>query len=216
LPFLPASAHGTEVVVFALVHSGDVEAGRRAAEPVLRFGDPIASHVGPTPYAAFQTAFDPLLTPGGRNYWKSNNFSALSDAALDVAIDAAERLPGPECEIFVAHLGGAMARVAPEATAFVGRDAHYVMNLHGRGSDPRDDERVRAWARRAFQEAAPHATGSGYVNFLTEDEAERVAASYGTNHARLQAVKQRYDPDNLFRMNLNIAPAAPVQYRDAA
>jgi FAD/FMN-containing dehydrogenase len=85
--------------------------------------------------------------------------------------------------------------------------------VHGRWSDARDDERVRAWARLAFQEAAPHATGSGYVNFLTEDEAERVAASYGTNYARLQTLKLRFDPGNLFRMNLNIAPAAAPRFQ---
>jgi len=207
LPFLPASAHGTEVVIFPLLYNGDPEEGQRTAAPVLQFGDPIATHLGPVPYAGFQTAFDPLLTPGGRNYWKSNNFSKLSNAALDVIIAAAARLPGPECEIFVAQLGGAMARVKPAATAFVGRDAHYIMNVHGRWSDANDDERVRVWARQVFQEAAPHATGSGYVNFLTDDEAERVAASYGENYPRLQALKQRIDPGNLFRMNLNIAPA---------
>jgi hypothetical protein len=81
-----------------------------------------------------------------------------------------------------------MARVKPDATAFVARDAHYIMNVHGRWSDRSDDERVRTWARRVFEETAPHATGSGYVNFLTEDEGERVAASYGTNYPRLQAV----------------------------
>ena len=208
LPFLPESAHGTDVVIFPLVYSGDVAAGQRAASPVLAFGQPLASHLGPTPYAGFQTAFDPLLTPGGRNYWKSNNFSTLSDAALDVMMASAERLPGPECEIFVGQVGGAMARVKPDATAFVGRDAHYIMNVHGRWANPQDDEKVRSWARQAFSEVAPHATGSGYVNFLTEDEAERVAASYGTNYPRLQALKQRYDPGNLFRMNLNIVPAA--------
>lgn len=208
LPFLPASAHGTEVVIFPLVYSGDVEAGQRAAAPVLQFGQPLATHLGATPYAGFQTAFDPLLTPGGRNYWKSNNFSTLTDAALDLLIDAAAGLPGPECEIFVAQLGGAMARVHPAATAFVGRDAHYIMNVHGRWSDARDDDLVRTWARQVFQDAAPHATGSGYVNFLTEDEAERVAASYGANYPRLQRLKRRFDPDNLFRMNLNIAPAS--------
>ena len=206
LPFLPASAHGTEVVVFPLVYNGDVQAGQRAAARVLTFGDPIASAVGPTPYAAFQTAFDPLLTPGGRNYWKSNNFNTLSDAAIDLMIGAAATLPGPECEIFIAQLGGAMGRVKPAATAFVGRDARYVMNVHGRWSDVGDDERVRSWARRVFQDAAPHASGSGYVNFLTEDESERVAASYGANFARLQSLKRRFDPANLFRMNLNIAP----------
>ncbi|MBT2325670.1 FAD-binding oxidoreductase [Variovorax paradoxus] len=208
LPFLPESVHGTEVVVLPLVYCGDLEAGQRAAAPVLQFGDPVGSALGPTPYAGFQTAFDPLLGPGSRNYWKTNNFSTLSDAALDVLIDSASRLPGPECEIFMAQLGGAMARVKPEDTAFVGRDARYIMNVHGRWSDAGDDEKVRAWARQVFQDAAPHATGGGYVNFLTEDEAERVAGSYGTNYPRLQAAKKRFDPGNLFRMNLNIEPAS--------
>ena len=206
LPFIPASAHGTEVVIFPLVYCGDVAAGERAVAPVLKFGDPIAVALGAQPYAGFQTAFDPLLTPGGRNYWKSNNFSSLSDAAIDVMIAAAARLPGPECEVFVAQLGGAMGRVKPAATAFAGRDANYIMNVHGRWSNPSDDEQVRTWARGVFEHAAPHATATGYVNFLTEDEAERVVASYGANYPRLQAVKQRFDPNNLFRMNLNIAP----------
>jgi FAD/FMN-containing dehydrogenase len=125
-----------------------------------------------------------------------------------MVIESAGGLPGPECEIFVAQLGAAMARVNPSATAYVGRDARDIMNVHGRWSDPRDDALVRSWARQVFQNAAPHATGSGYVNFLTEDEAERVAASYGANYPRLQAAKRRFDPDNLFRMNLNIGPAA--------
>jgi len=208
LPFLPESAHGTEVVIFPIVYAGDIEAGKRAAAPVERFGDPIAVALGPMPYAGFQGAFDPLLSAGGRNYWKTNNFNRLSDAAIDQVIGAAANLPGAECEIFVAQLGGAMARVPADATAFVARDARFIMNVHGRWSDPADDGRVRDWARAAFSAAAPHATGSGYVNFLTEDEGERVAASYAGNHPRLQALKRRFDPGNLFRMNLNIAPAA--------
>ena len=211
LPFLPPVAHGTDAVVFALVYNGPIEGGERAASPVLAFGTPIAAHLGPTPYAGFQTAFDPLLGAGARNYWKSNNFSALSDAAIDVLISSAAALPGPECEIFVAQLGGAMARVSPSATAFAGRDARYIMNVHGRWTDEADDARVRGWARGVFQDAAPFATGGGYVNFLTDDEAERVRASYGENHARLQSAKCRYDPANLFRMNLNIKPAESTQ-----
>ncbi|HYP83083.1 FAD-binding oxidoreductase [Variovorax sp.] len=209
LPFLPEAVHGQGVVVLALVYSGNVADGERLAAPVTRFGDPLGVALGPTPYAAFQTAFDPLLAAGARNYWKSNNFSQLGDAALDTIVAAAGRLPDPQCEIFVAQLGGAVSRVAPGATAYVARDARYIMNVHGRWADPADDERVRGWARRAFEDAAPHATGTGYVNFLTEDEFERVAATYATNHARLRAAKQRFDPDNLFRMNLNIEPADP-------
>ena len=209
LPFLPASVHGQEVVVFALMHCGSIEAGERAAAPVLRFGDAVGTHLGPTPYAGFQTAFDPLLAPGARNYWKSHNFSRLEDAALERVVAAVASLPGPECEIFIAQLGGAMGRVKAADTPFVGRDARYIMNVHGRWSDPADDGKVRDWARHTFTQMSPHATGNGYVNFLTEDEGERVAASYGQNYARLQEVKRRYDPDNTLRLNLNIAPAAP-------
>lgn len=208
LPFLPASSHGQDVVVFALMHCGSVEAGERAAAPVLQFGDMLGSHLGPTPYAGFQTAFDPLLAPGSRNYWKSHNFSRIDDAALDRMMEAAASAPGPECEIFVAQLGGAMARVGAAETPFVGRDARYIMNVHGRWADPADDAKVRDWARRTFTQLAPHATGNGYVNFLTEDEGERVAASYGQNYARLQQAKRRFDPDNMLRLNLNIEPAA--------
>jgi FAD/FMN-containing dehydrogenase len=213
LPFLPESAHGSEVVIFPIVYAGDMAAGKRAAAPIERFGDPIAVALGPMPYAGFQGAFDPLLAAGGRNYWKSSNFSGLSDAAIDAVIAAAASLPGAECEVFVAQLGGAMGRVAADATAFVGRDSKFIMNVHGRWSDPADDARVRDWARGVFRSVAPHATASGYVNFLTEDEGERVGASYGANHPRLQALKRRFDPGNLFRMNLNIAPAPAASVR---
>src|SRR4029079_10940438 len=151
-----------------------MEAARPAAARIDRSGDPIAVALGPMPYAGFQGAFDPLLTPGGRNYWKTNNCDRLSDAAIDELIASAAGRPGGECEIFVAQLGGAMARVPADATAFVGRDAHFIMNVHGRWSEPADDARVRDWARKAFSTVAPHATGTGYVNFLTEDEGERV------------------------------------------
>jgi FAD/FMN-containing dehydrogenase len=207
LPFLPASAHGTEVVILPLVHCGDPHEAERAVAPALSFGDPIATALGPTPYAGFQTAFDPLLAPGGRNYWKSHSFASVSDVALDVVIDAASRLPGPHCEILLAQLGGAMGRVSPAATAFAGRDARAIMNVHGRWSDSGDDARVREWARAVFRKTAPFALDGSYVNFYTEDEAARVEATYGANYPRLQALKARYDPRNLFRMNVNIAPA---------
>ena len=208
LPFLPAALHGREVVVFALLYAGELAAGERAAAPVLEFGTPAGSALGPTAYAGFQAAFDPLLQPGARNYWKSHNFAALDDRVLEIVAAAAADLPGPECEIFIAQLGGAMAAVAPQATAYAGRDASYVMNIHGRWQSPADDQRCRDWARRVHRDCAPHSTGGGYVNFFTEDEGSRVAQAYGGNYARLQAIKGRYDPDNLFRVNLNVAPAA--------
>ena len=208
LPFLPESVHGKDVVVFAVVYAGDPAAGERAAAPVLGFGRPVGSALGPTPYAGFQAAFDPLLGSGARNYWKSHNLGRIDDGLLDVAIAAAAASPGPECEVFIAQLGGAMAQVAPAATAYAGRDANFVMNVHGRWQSAADDDRGRGWARRLYRDAAPFSTGGGYVNFFTADESERVVQAYGVNYARLQEIKQRYDPDNLFRMNMNVSPSA--------
>lgn len=206
LPFLPEAIHGQRVVVFALLHAGDPTDAEHDAAPVLAFGEPAGQMLGRQPYADFQAAFDPLLTPGARNYWKSHDFADLDDEALAEAIAAAKTLPGPECELFLAHLGGAMSRVDPTATAYAGRDARYVMNVHARWQDAAKDDRCRDWARGVFQALAPFATGGGYVNFLTEDEGDRVASAYGVNFTRLQAVKRRVDPDNLFRVNLNIPP----------
>jgi hypothetical protein len=194
--------------VFALVHAGDPASGERAAAPVLKFGSPVGSALMPGPYAGFQAAFDPLLQPGARNYWKSHNFGRLDDGMLEVAIAAAAAAPGPECEVFIAHLGGAMAQVAPGHTAYAGRDASYVMNVHGRWQSPADDDRCREWTRSLYRDAAPFSTGGGYVNFFTEDEDARVAQAYGANYARLQEIKRRFDPDNLFRMNMNVSPEA--------
>lgn len=208
LPFLPESSHGQPVLVFALLHAGDPMAGEQLSKQVLAFGEPVGQMLGSHPYAAFQTAFDPLLMPGARNYWKTQNFTAIDDGLIEALIDAATVLPGPECEIFVAQLGGAAADVDESATAYAGRDAAFVMNAHGRWREPGDDERVRDWARQAFQATAPFATGGGYVNFMTEEEGARTTQVYAANYARLQQIKHQYDPDNLFRMNHNIAPLA--------
>ncbi len=208
LPFLPESIHGREVVVFAVMHGGELHKGERIASAVLGFGEPVGSMLVAQPYTAFQAAFDPLLAPGARNYWKSHNFREITDDLIDALIDSATKLPGPECEIFVAQLGGAAGQVPVADTAYAGRDANFVMNVHGRWRKAADDGRIRDWARGVFQDTARFATGGGYVNFLTEDEAQRVESAYGGNHARLREIKQRFDPENLFRMNQNIAPAA--------
>ncbi|WP_322056424.1 FAD-binding oxidoreductase [Paraburkholderia sp. J63] len=208
LPFLPASVHGTPVIVFAICYTGPLENGPAAVEPVRGFGPACGEHLGPMPYAAWQQAFDPLLTPGERNYWKSHNLAEIPDGLIDALLAAIDTLPSPQCEIFFGQIGGATQRVAPEATAYPNRDALYVMNVHGRWTDRADDDRCVAWARSFFEASAPYALGSVYVNFLTEDEAARVASAYGPNMERLVAVKTRYDPHNLFSRNQNIRPAA--------
>ena len=206
LPFIPAQWHGKEVLIFAACYSGDMKEGEKAMKPLRALGKPIADVIGPHPFTGWQAAFDPLLTPGARNYWKSHDFADLSDGAIKVIVDAAGHLPSPECEVFIAHVGGAMGRVAPDAMAWSNREAHFVMNAHTRWRDPAEDARCIAWARQLYDAAAPFATGSVYVNFMPEDEPGRVEKAYGRNYRRLAEIKRRYDPDNLFRMNQNIRP----------
>ena len=207
LPFLPAEWHGKEVLIFAACYAGDMKDGEKALQGLRALGKPIADVISPHPFAAWQAAFDPLLTPGARNYWKSHDFADLPDAAIKVILDAVRQLPSPECEVFIAHVGGAMARVAGDATAWPNRDAHFIMNVHTRWQDKAQDRACIAWARRLFEAAAPFAAGSVYVNFMPDDENDRVEKAYGTNYGRLAEIKRRYDPANLFRMNQNIRPA---------
>jgi FAD/FMN-containing dehydrogenase len=208
LPFLPAEVHGKDIVVFAVCYTGEEADGQRALEPLRALGEPIADVIGMQPYAAWQTAFDPLLTPGAYNYWKSHNFLELSDGLLETLASNAAKLPTAECEIFIGQLGGATSRVAVDATAYPHRNVNFVMNVHTRWRDPADERRSIDWARQLFAETAPHATGGVYVNFMPEDETDRVLNAYGTNYARLEALKAKYDPDNLFKLNQNVRPSA--------
>ncbi|MDA9491220.1 FAD-binding oxidoreductase [Bradyrhizobium sp. CCBAU 11361] len=208
LPFLPADVHGKEILVFAVCYVGDERGGNQALEPLRGLGTPIADVVGMQPFIAWQSAFDPLLTPGACNYWKSHNFVELSDGLLDVLVSQVAQLPTEECEIFIGQLGGEAGRVAPDATAYPHRNANFAMNVHTRWREPADTQRSIEWARKLFTEAAPHATGGVYVNFMPEDEADRVSSAYGTNYAHLMALKSKYDPGNLFRLNQNVRPSA--------
>ncbi|MBN8448206.1 MAG: FAD-binding oxidoreductase [Candidatus Accumulibacter sp.] len=207
LPFLPEEVHGTGMIALALLYAGDPKLGEPLIDPLRGFGTPLGEHVGVQPYIAWQQAFDPLLTPGARNYWKSHNFSTLQDGLFDAVIESIENLPSPQCEIFFGAIGGATTRPAPESAAYAHRDAQFVMNVHGRWQEQADDERCIGWAREFFKASAPFASGGVYVNFLTADEGDRVRSAYGPNYDRLAQVKRTYDPDNLFRTNQNIQPA---------
>jgi FAD/FMN-containing dehydrogenase len=207
LPFLPETVHGREVVFLAVFYDGDLSRGMKAVEPLRDFAKAHGEHVGPQPFAAWQKAFDPLLAPGARNYWKSHNFKELNEGALDVVVQYGAKLPSPQCEIFIGVLGGQAGRVATDATAYHARDAEFVMNTHARWDGPGDDAKCVGWARAFYEKTKPFASGGAYVNFMTEEEGERVQAAYGGNYDRLSRIKGRYDPQNLFRMNQNILPS---------
>ncbi len=209
LPFLPAQVHGTPVVVVAFCWIGETARGAAVTKPLHDFGKPVGEMVGPMPFAGWQTAFDPLLTPGARNYWKSHDFKALNGDVERILCDAITRLPSDECEAFIGHLGAQVNRIGAADTAYPHRDVEFVINVHTRWRDAADDRKCIDWTRGLFDALAPHATGGVYVNFMPEDETQRVATgAYGPNHARLAALKAKYDPANLFRQNQNIRPQA--------
>ncbi len=204
LPFLPQDVHGREVIVLPIFYAGAAAKGERLIDQLRAFGNPHGEHVGTQPYAEWQKAFDPLLTPGARNYWKSHNFTELSDGAIDSMIEYAGKLPSPQCEIFIGHIAGAANRVPSDAMAYAHRDAKFVLNVHGRWEDTAQDGNCIGWARAFFKASAPYASAGAYVNFMTEDEGERVIAAYGSNYDRLAQLKRRFDPENVFHLNQNI------------
>lgn len=208
LPFIPSEWHGKEVVVMALCYAGRPE---DAEHPVSVFGDigrPIAKMIERMPFIGWQAAFDPLLTAGARNYWKSHDIAGFDDATVALLRKGVSSLPTDECELFIANLSGQMTRVRADATAWPNREPHYVVNMHTRWRDERDDTRCRNWARKLHKALSPHAMGTIYVNFIPEGDEDAVKTAYGANYARLQKIKREVDPANLLRANQNIAPGA--------
>jgi len=206
LPFLPDNVHGTKIIVFALFHAGDPDKGKKIIDPIRGFGTVLGEHVDVMPYTEWQSAFDPLLTPRARNYWKSHNLMALDDETIDLAVEYSAESPSPQCEIFFGQLGGAVNRVARDATAYPHRDVSFILNVHGRWEKALDDKKCIGWAREFFQKTLPFATGGVYINFMTGDEADRISSAYGICYDRLLMAKKKYDPENMFRLNQNIDP----------
>ena len=206
LPFLPEEVHGTEILVFAFCHTGDPEVGKKAFEPLRKFGTVLGEFMAVQPLEAWQAIFDPLLTPGSRNYWKSHNFAELSDEIIEVGVKYANNLPSPQCEIFFAHLGGEINRLDSSANAYAHREANYVLNVHGRWDDASDDAKCVKWSRDLFEATKPYASAGVYINFMTAEEVDRVEFAFGSNYEKLMKVKQKYDPNNILRLNQNIQP----------
>jgi len=215
LPFLDESVHGTDVLLLVAFYAGDMAEGEAVLEPLREFGTPIADAISPHQYREFQQAFDPLLEPGARNYWKSHNFAELSDEAIGIAVEYAANLPTELSEIFFGQIGGATERVDRDAMAYPHRETRYMMNVHTRWEDPELDDDCIQWAREFFETMTPHATGGVYVNFISEADGEESLA-YRDNYDRLAALKAKYDPENVFRINQNVEPAPDSENAEPA
>jgi FAD/FMN-containing dehydrogenase len=209
-PHMPEALHDRKVIIAAAVHSGDVDEGMRATAPLRSLGTPLFDMSGPTPFGAVQTGFDALFPRGVlRAYWKSEYVDDLTDAAIDTIAAKALDRPAPLTMVNLFHMGGAIAAVDPEATAFATRTGAYLVSIDGVWTDEVSDAEGIAWVRSAWQEIARHGTGDVYLNFTGRaDEAATagVESAYGRNLRRLAEIKAVYDPENLFRLNNNVVP----------
>jgi FAD/FMN-containing dehydrogenase len=204
----PAELRRRPVVILAAVYVGPPEEGARIMQPLRELATPLLDMSGPIPFTALQTAFDPFFPKGRLYYWKSTNVHELSDVCIDTIVKAAADRPSHMSDIPIWHLGGALARVAPEATAYGRRDAPYLVTAEATWTDSAQNEKNINWARRLVAAMKPFSRGGLYLNFagFGEEKEAMLRDAYGQNYDRLVALKMRYDPGNLFRMNLNIPP----------
>jgi FAD/FMN-containing dehydrogenase len=207
LPVIPEAWHGRKVAAVLAVSSGPVEAGAGQVEELRAVAEPIADLLGPMPYTTMQSLIDPLWPKGIRAYFKATNLTRLDDGLVDRFCELHDEAPGPQCEVHVHQMGGAVADVPEGTTAFPERGMPFLLNAVTGWSDAEVDRQHVAWARAVIAAAGQAATGRAYVNFLGDADAAR--ASYGPDkYARLVELKNEYDPTNVFRLNQNIEPDA--------
>lgn len=206
-PYLPPEIHGKPVVGIVVSYVGDGALGEQLVRPLKEFGSPLVDLIRHKRYTAHQMMFDSGVPSGNHYYWKSEYLSSISDEAIDTMITFCERLSSPLTMVLLFQLGGAISRVAVDATAAAHRDAGYVLNIATNWTDVENSPGHIAWTRDFWSAMQPYAAGGVYVNFLSQDEGEaRVRAAYGANYARLVALKNKYDPANVFSLNQNIKP----------
>jgi FAD/FMN-containing dehydrogenase len=206
----PEHTHGAPFAAVAGVYpSTDPTEGERAVQPFRELGDPLADLSGVMPYVEAQTLLDEDYPDGLRYYWKSTELTSLSDGAIERLEALAAEAPSERSTLDIWFQGGAMAQVAAEETAYGDRSAPILIGVEANWEDPADDDANVAWARRCIDELVPFSTGGVYLNFpgLHEEGQAQLRAAFGPNYDRLAQVKRAYDPDNVFRINHNIAPA---------
>ncbi len=202
--FSPEHRNGP-VLAFVACHAGEVEEGKRLLAPLAEFGHPIAASVDAMPYTMLQTMFDAGNPSGARYYWKSQHVRGLDDDLIDTLIRFVGDFHGSLTILGIEPLGGAMARRDPAETAFAHRRVPFSLGIWTGWTDAAEDEANVAWTRAFFDATRPFSAGV-YVNYLSEDEADRTDEAYGANLGRLAEIKSIWDPGNLFRINQNIAP----------
>jgi FAD/FMN-containing dehydrogenase len=206
LPVIPEEWHGEKVAIFVATSTGSVDDGAGLVAEIRQVAEPIADLLGPMPYQVIQTLLDPLWPKGIHAYFKATNLARLDDELVDRLCRMHLTAPGPQCEIHVHQMGGAVARVEDGATAFAERSMPFVLNAVTGWQDADAGPAHRDWARGTIAAASDASTGRAYVNFLGDPDEARTAYGHAT-YERLVSLKNRYDPTNVFRLNQNIPPA---------
>ena len=206
LDFIPQELHGKLVVAVVSCYAGSVEDGERVLKPLKEFGSPVLDLCQPKPYLEHQGMFDPSFPHGRWYYMRACDVAELTDDVIDTTVEHSMKIRSPLTAFPIWQMGGAVSRVAEDATAFTSRDAGYTFNITGMTDGPDGFDEEREWSRDFWSALAPHHMGV-YVNFLMEEGEERVREAYGAEkYDRLKALKRKYDPENLFRLNQNVPP----------
>jgi FAD/FMN-containing dehydrogenase len=206
LPVVPPELVGKHVVLVAACYAGPVEDGERVLRPLKQFGSPVLDLCMPKPFVAHQKLLDPGFRHGCWYYVRSCDVAELSDDIIDIMVEHGRGISSPITSVALWQMGGAVARVGPNETAFGGRDVGFTFNINGNSETGDGFEAERQWARDYWSALEPYHT-SVYVNFLMEEGEERVRQAYGAEKFdRLKALKRTYDPTNFFRLNQNITP----------
>jgi FAD/FMN-containing dehydrogenase len=204
---LISTPEGQPAVGIIACYCGDLGEGEQVLRPLRRFGTPLVDAIQPMPFPAMQKLIDGSFPDRTFNYWRSTFLKELSDKAIDLIVTHANRIESPLSGIVVEFYGGAAGRIGPADTAFAQRQAEYNVGIMAQWIDDAESERHIGWARAMSEALKPHASGGYLLNFLSEENLDAVRAAFGTNHARLRALKAKYDPTNFFSLNQNVTPS---------
>ncbi|MEX1278117.1 MAG: BBE domain-containing protein, partial [Chloroflexota bacterium] len=206
IPIIPPELHGRPVVSVAVCYAGPIEDGERFVSPMRAFGSPLLDLCRPSRFVDLQALFDASLPSGWWYYFRSCDVAELSDEVIDITADHALRMKSKINTFPIFQLGGAVARVDDDETVFSGRRAGHTFNINATTTTAEGFDEERAWSRGLWDALVPYHTGV-YVNFLMDEGEERIRQAYGpAKYDRLKALKTKYDPRNLFRLNQNIRP----------
>ena len=209
-PPFPEHLHLKKMCGVVWCYAGDPAQAEQALAPV-RALDPALYGVGPMPYPVLQSAFDALYPPGHQWYWRADFVNELPDEAIAAHVEHGSRMPTMQSSMHLYPIDGAVHRVGRKDTPFVYRDARWAAVIVGVDPDPANREAITSWCKDYWEALHPYSAGGAYVNFMMDEGQERVQATYGEHYPKLAAIKQKYDPDNLFRVNQNIRPAGTSQ-----